>query len=226
MKTIVALQGSWIALLISIAMLSCQKTVGNRTSAINSAVRDRVPKETPREFLPQLVQLELPGCKFPNEENRLKHVTDFVRPWAPYSSTLFGAWRAVVEEVKYDQHKLYKKWYAQSPVFTWRTKRGICIDTATLLCAWLLKQGENAFVALGDAGETRSGLAWVIVRDSEKKETLIMETAVDGDLPPNAVRKLPPQEHYRIHALFNDRHIFVSEKYRNEYEHYLDSIIR
>lgn len=164
--------------------------------------------------------MDLPNYRFLSEDNNYKQVTEFVRPWEPYSSTLFGAWRAVAEQVQYDNYKLYKTWYAQTPSFTWRHKRGICIDTAILLCAWLLKEGENAFVGLGDLRDVRAGHAWVVVRDSTKKETLLFETAVDGSLPPSEVRKLPHQEGYQIHALFNNKHFFVVERYRGEFEQY------
>src|ERR1051326_2195741 len=182
-------------LLVLLACLSCQQRAGVPSSG-EGTVRDQVPLETPRQFLPHLSEMDLPKCRFPNETGNYMHVTRFVQPWEPYASTLFGAWRAVVERVSYDKYKLYSRWYAQSPVYTWQQKRGICIDTAILLCAWLLKQRENAFVALGDTGELKAGHAWVLVRDSKKKETLLLETAIDDGMPPSAVRRLPKEEEY------------------------------
>jgi hypothetical protein len=209
-----------------LVFISCQEKSKIRDPSSIGALRDQVPRETARELLPHLTELDLPNYKFLNEDGQYVPVTHFVEAWAPYHSTLFGAWRAVAENVKYDKYKLYTRWYAQSPAFTWRHRRGICIDTAILLCAWLLKEGENAFVALGDTGEVRSGHAWVVVRDSSKKETLLLETAIDASLPPSIIRKLPREEAYRIHALFNDKHIFVADQYRQEVEQYFREISR
>jgi hypothetical protein len=110
----------------------------------------------------------------------------FTAPWAPRrAASVFDAWKTVVEDVEYDR-RTARALVRPGTRSDLEQEAGVCFDTAALLAAWLLSRGENAFVGIEvvdlPLGAGTGDHAWVVLRDSRRKETLLLEAAMDTKL--------------------------------------------
>lgn len=191
-----------------------------------------LPEGTAEQPLSSLVRINPRFMAF-DEQRQQRDLREFVRPWAPRpASGAWDAWRAVVETIDYDYAKVNlppSDFLWQRPAFTWRTRKGVCIDTAMLLCAWLLARGDNAYVAIGAVQPSTAAStfarfaaagphAWVVLRDTARKNTYLLETAGDTRLTWKMVsRLLPDAGNYALEAVFNDRSFYAAPAYVSKY---------
>lgn len=180
------------------------------------ARQDTPPSGAPEQPLPRLVRLDDPRFFFVDHEGNHVDAREFIRPWSPVKvASTIEAWKLTVRDIAYDSSKLQPGgYYVQYPQQTWARKQGVCIDTAILLCSWLLDMKKNAYVAIGEAdlGSGAGGHAWTLLRDSKAKKTYLLETSIDTNFLWKAIRELdlPDAERYEIEGAFNQTTVFAT----------------
>jgi hypothetical protein len=175
---------------------------------------DLPPGGAPEEPLPRLVRVDSPHLYFRNSAGDLVDAREYIQPWSPVKvKSTIEAWKLTVSDIKYDYSKLSPDaYYVQYPRETWARRQGVCLDTAILLCSWLLDMKKNAYVAIGDAdlGSGPGGHAWTLLRDSKARKTYLLETSIDTNFSWKAMRELdlPDAERYAIKGAFNQTYVF------------------
>lgn len=179
-----------------------------------------LPRGTPEEQLPHFVSLPQTRLRFPDEDGSLRDPRQFVQPWQPSAfSSIYASWKLVVDEVRYDQDKMQGRWFAQHPKYTWREKKGVCLDTAALLASWLIANRYNALVGIGlYTGDNPGSHAWVVLRDSVERRTYLLETALDSPLEWRTIEYLPASTQYVLRAVFNDKAFYANVDYVSDFK--------
>lgn len=156
------------------------------TATLSSILSERSAKE-------KSLQLQVtPQFKVPDEHGNWLRLHEYFGRYSwgrdesfqQVQDSVMAYWLFQLMNFEYDHGKLRcgdPTW--QSVEYTWRTERGVCRDSATLLADMLGAQEYDARLVVGDRvdhvgalPDETTGHAWVVVRDSQSGAEYLLES--------------------------------------------------